>query len=144
MSIGSSRIQQIYGYLVCLIAIITLLISASSLTNAILDLTRPEGVGRYGEFRGPDGSGSYEEYRLSQLERATAVQEKTGRTDVVLDDSTMRRQYNEQRTLAKASERWLSTKTIVTSSLMIVIALVLFMIHWRWLRSIAKQSNNNG
>lgn len=141
MGIGTTRIQQIYGYLVCLIAIITLLISASSLTNAILDLSRPEGVGRYGDFRGPDGSGSYEEYRLAQLERATTVQEKTGRSDVILADSTMRRMYTEQRALAAASDRWMSLKSIVTSSLMVVLATVLFMIHWRWLRSVAKRTN---
>lgn len=136
MSFGTIRIQQLYGYLVCLIAIVTLLISVASFTNAILDLTRPNNVGLYG----PDSeASSYAAYRLNQLERTTTVQEKTGRSDLMPTDSAMRADFETQRQTREAYDRWSNKKSIITSALMIIVAFALFMIHWRWLRSLTRQ-----
>ncbi len=136
MSFGTIRIQQLYGYLVCLIAIVTLLISVASFTNAVLDLSRPNNAGMYG----PESeASSYAAYRLTQLERTTAVQEKTGRTDLIPTDSAMRADFDSQRATREVYERWSNKKSIITSALMIIVAFVLFMIHWRWLRTLTRQ-----
>ena len=37
----SFRVAQIYGYLVCLVAVITFLISITQLVNSMIDLTDP-------------------------------------------------------------------------------------------------------
>ena len=129
----SNRIQQIYGYLVCLIAIITLLISAGRMIDAFFDLTRPQTAGIPTRYYGGPESSSYEAYRLNQLERYKNVKDSVG-TIKVPSDSALRVQYDRERDDATALLHWESTKTIVTSALMIVLALILFVIHWRWLR----------
>jgi hypothetical protein len=132
------RIQQIYGYLVCLIAVITILISAGSLINAVFDLNRPQEIV---EPYGPDGS-TFESYRLSKLREAAEVRDKTGNQSVIPSDSTLRRMYTTERQSRVAYAHWQSLKSIVTSALMIVIALILFIIHWRWLRTLASNTTN--
>ncbi len=135
-------IQRIYGYLVCLVAIITLLISASMLTNSIFELSRPRNFNPL-----PEANVSYQDYRLRELERAATVKEKTGRLEVIPDDTMLRRMYDEdrrnqqriaqeQQKSQEAFERWNGMRAIVTSSIMLVIAVILFMLHWRWVRSL--------
>jgi len=132
-------IRQIYGYLVCLIAIVTLLVAASSLIGAIFDLNRPPTMDRYGPGQ------TFEEYRMERL-NAEKVRQANANTPATTDattvpvppDSVLRRDYNESRALQAAAIRWEATKSIVTSILMIIIALALFTIHWRWLRGLER------
>lgn len=135
----TTRIQQIYGYLVCLIAIITILFSATALMNALFDLSRPEGVTRYGGLIMDETGSSFEEYRLSRIERVTLLQEKSQRGGVIPDDSTLRREFEERRSRSIAAEKWQSQKSLATSSLSLLIGIILFLIHWKWLKSIANR-----
>jgi hypothetical protein len=61
----SQRIPQIYGYLICLVSVITLLISITNLFNAIIDLNDPLHTDWY---NGSNGNISfYESYRMEKL-----------------------------------------------------------------------------
>ena len=88
-------------------------------------------------------SQSFAEYRLTQLERATNIREKTGGTFPIPDDSTLKRQFDEQAKAGAAFSRWNSIKSIVTSIIMIVLAVILFSIHWRWLRGLARSETRD-
>ena len=151
MSTSRFLIQRIYGYLVCIVAIITLLISSSVLINSIFDLSRPQNP--FEMSQGQETEQSFEEYRLQQLERAVAVKEKTGRSEVIPSDTALRRMYEdaqrsrerkqkEQLTTRTVFDRWNAQKGIATSALLIVVAIVLFTLHWRWVRSLDSRSNN--
>jgi hypothetical protein len=134
----STRIQQLYGYLVCIIAVITVLISSAQIVNAIFDLTRPANVNPYG----PDSDASYESYRLTQLERATSIREKSGGQIAIPSDSAIRKMYEAQQRSRIAYARWNGTKSIVVNTILLIIALILFTIHWRWLRSLDRGTVN--
>lgn len=138
----TSRIQQIYGYLVCLIAIVTILISSASLVDAVFNLSRPEGVSRYGGLTMDNDGYNYESFRLQRIERASIQQEKTNRTDLVPSDEAIRAEFDQRKAATEASERWQTKKDLGTSSLSLIIAILLFLIHWRWLKSIASKNNN--
>src|SRR4026207_82812 len=65
----TNRIAQVYGYAVCLVAIITVLISLTQIVNAAFNLSSPlraEGYGRGGPLT------SYSAYKREQLQRVNA------------------------------------------------------------------------
>jgi hypothetical protein len=130
----TNRIQQLYGYVVCLIAVITFLIAASSLVNAVFDLMRPQNTMMYG----PEAA-SYEAYKLDRQERVASVQQRGGPQVAIPPDSELRRSYEDQRRAREETARWQATKSIVTSGIMLCIAAMLFATHWRWVRRIAER-----
>jgi hypothetical protein len=138
----SNRIQQIYGYLVCLIAIITLLIAVSSLIGAIFDLNRPTQADR-GMMM---GYMTYDAFRSQQINEAKNAPRDTTATGATLPaDSTIERRYKEAKAAQQSYDHWQAVKSIVTSSIMIIVALILFIIHWRWLRRLDDQpEDGNG
>ena len=66
-----NRVAQIYGYAVCLVTVVTFLISLSSLVDAVFSLSAPlRAGGRYGpveRFSGPLDLASFEGYKMSVL-----------------------------------------------------------------------------
>jgi len=59
-------------------------------------------------------------------------------------DSALRREYNEEMQQNRELAHWGALKSIVTNSLLIVLALILFTIHWRWSRSLERDEESNG
>ncbi|HEY8166910.1 MAG TPA: hypothetical protein VIF83_15275 [Gemmatimonadaceae bacterium] len=142
---GGSRIAQIYGYAVCLIAVITFIISAKGIVDAGFNLSDPlraeGGYGRGGPLT------SFEAYKREQRMRTpprmrpvgtmapTRVDAPTAADSVPPPtEAELRRMFDEEKADMTANVRFRSTRTLVTSSLMILIALGLFLMHWRWLR----------
>lgn len=128
MSRRSTLIQQIYGYAVCLITIIVALIAVTQLINAAFDLSRPAQFGRYGY---EPGAATFEQYKV---EHGTQPNPKSGEAAVAVPDSTLRRAFEEDRAARIEYAHWQATKSLVTNSLLLIIAVALFMMHWRWLR----------
>jgi hypothetical protein len=140
-----SRIAQIYGYAVCLIAVITFIFSAKGIVDAAFNLSDPlraeGGYGRGGPLT------SFEAYKREQRTRTPPRMRPVGMTAPTQVDAPtaadsvpppseaeLRRMFDEERTDTSANVRFRSMRTLVTSSLMILIALGLFLMHWRWLR----------
>ena len=132
----SNRIAQIYGYAVCLVAIITILISITQIVNAAFNLSSPlraEGYGRGGPLT------SYTAYRREQLQRGSAPERTPGggtvRDSVVVPtEGEIRQAFEDERLEQIGNVRFRAMRTLVTSTLLIIIASGLFFMHWRWLR----------
>ncbi len=132
----TNRIAQIYGYAVCLVAIITILISITQIVNAAFNLSSPlraEGYGRGGPLT------SYTAYRREQLQRVNAP-ERTRAGGPVRDsvavptEAEIRQAFEDERLEQIGNVRFRAMRTLVTSTLLIIIASGLFFMHWRWLR----------
>ncbi len=129
------RIAQIYGYLVCLVAIITVLISVTALVSAILDLSDPLHAGWT-----PPGTASlasFDNYRADILKSAPKEAE-AAKAGYVPDEQTLRAMYDAARNDKIQSVRHESNCTIIISTITIVICVVLFAAHWRWVKKLAK------
>jgi len=124
-------IQQIYGYAVCLITIVVALIAVTQLINATFDLSRPAQFGRYGY---EPGAATFEQYRVEHA--VQPADPRTGQPAVTIPDSALRRAFDEDRAARVAYAHWDATKSLVTHSLLLVIAVALFVMHWRWLRNV--------
>ena len=139
----NNRISQTYGYAVCLITVIVMLIGVKQLIDAAFDLSDPiraEGGG-YGRMGGP--LTSFEVYKVS-VRRQMIMRQYSGPmpagagpsqapTDT-LSDAEMQRLYDAEREAAIGNVHFRASRSLVGNLLLIALAAVLFGIHWRWLK----------
>lgn len=90
----SHRIAQIYGYLVCLVAVITFLISISQLVNSLIDLGDPIHAGWTSESA--PSLASYENYKIDIL-KSTGKQGESSGAVYIPDDQTLKIMYQAAR-----------------------------------------------
>lgn len=124
----STRIAQWYGYAVCLVAVITFLLSARGIVDDLFTLSDPLRAGsRFGT-----SFTSFESYRATQ---DLAPRREAGDT-TRLSDSELRQRYEALRSDHVGQVRFDATRGLVASVLMLLIAVGLFVWHWRWLRNL--------
>ena len=152
---GPHRFAQLYGYAVCLIAVVTFLIAANNFVEAAMDLSDPlHGGDRFGPW-GEGVPASFEVYRAeyrqrATLEHTTVVTGGDGTTSAIvsggppaqraprdtLSDEALRRLYEAKRADQIALRHFQALRSLVTSGLLLLLAVGLFVAHWRWLRGL--------
>lgn len=127
-------IAPLYGYLVCVIAVITFLVNVSGFIDASFDRMNPLASGRsYGPYGG--SLTSFESFRAtyegSRPPRATPESPAPADT---LTEAQLRQRYEALRAdqLVMASHQ--STQRMVKHGLLLLLAVVLFATHWMWAR----------
>ena len=122
----STIIQMIYGYAVCLVAVITFLIAITSLVQAVMDLTDPIHAYRsYG--KDTPSLSSFENYKLGVMKSTDAEQFSQ------FDEETLELMYEADKTDAIAKVKHNSNSNILVDSLLLIITIILFAAHWIWL-----------
>lgn len=125
-----TKIPQIYGYIVCIVAIITILISVADLITSVIDASDP--LYAWGD-----------DQRLSSFENFKVDALKSGKNEAsyVPDDSTLRIMYEDAKNHKIRRVKHQTTKSIIVSSILIVISITLFTTHWIWMRKVDKQQS---
>ncbi len=127
------KIQIIYGYAVCLVTVITFLISVTSMVYALMDLTDPINAHRiYG--KDAPSLASYENYKID------IIKSLDPKHDVDLDDTTLKSMYESAKEDAIAKVKHNAYRTIIVNSLLLLICIVLFTTHFIWMRKISKKA----
>lgn len=121
-------IAQAYGYLVCLIAVVTLLITLHGLIDAGFRMASPLEA----EFGYDPMLASFEGFRATRAERPIRVPPDTMAPPPT--EAELRREYESLRAARLAQTRFQARRSVTTNGLLLVTALVLFGVHWRWLR----------
>lgn len=132
-----NRIAQIYGYLVCLVAVITVLISSAQLINALLDKSDPMHA-RERTMSGGQNLTTFEVYKMDKL-KSTQKAVDTMQMQNRIDDTMLRSMYQAERDDLVASVNHRTTRDAIVNGLLLLIAFLLFVFHWRWLRKMAKE-----
>ncbi|HJP86448.1 MAG TPA: hypothetical protein VJ852_10690 [Gemmatimonadaceae bacterium] len=132
----NSRIAQVYGYAVCFITVIVILISIKSVADAIIDLTDPIRADAGGYSRSGRSLANFEVYKLDARRdpRAPMPVGATPAKPDTLSDADLRRLYEAEREQAIGNVRFRAMRTLIGSGLLIVAAVILFVMHWRWLK----------
>jgi len=130
---------QIYGYTVCIVAVIAFLISVTTLVNAIIDLQDPIHGGIL--FSQGPSLASYENYKMDIL-KSLQKGDESSKASYAPDDHTLRTMYEAARTDRIQSVKHQSNKSIIVGSLLIFICVILFVIHWRWMRKLNKSATS--
>jgi hypothetical protein len=123
-----NRIPQIYGYTVCLIAVVAFLISINGIVDASFTLANP----MHGPYGGHEGLSSFESYEASRVERTAPDRDLPVDTISV---ETRRRRFEALRADRIATNRLQAWRRLVGSGLTMFIAIALFAWHWSWLRA---------
>ena len=130
----STRIQMIYGYAVCIVAVITFLISVTSVVYSLIDLTDPINAHRtYG--KDAPSLASYNNYKID------IIKSLDPKHDVDLDDTTLKSMYQSAKEDAIAKVKHGAYRTIIVNSLLLLICIVLFTTHFIWMRKLSKKSS---
>ena len=148
----NNRISQAYGYAVCFITVIVMLIGIKQVVDAAFDLSDPirANGGGYG-MMGRQIT-SFELYKADAKRQpgvlrgtpyapdapAVRVDPATAGTSAAkadtLSDVELRHLYDAERENAIGNVRFRATRSLVGNLLLIVVAAILFGIHWRWLK----------
>ena len=137
--LSSSRIAQAYGYAVCLIAVVTLLIGVGNIADAAIERANP--LLADGRYSRADGSlTSFEAYRASTGWGRTPPTRvgPDGQEPAAADTLTteqLRARYEALRADQLARVSFGTAQRLVKHGLLVLIALALFFGHWRWLRT---------
>jgi hypothetical protein len=128
------RVPQLYGYTVCLIALVWGLTSAISIVDDVLSLSAPELRG-VSDFGWEPSVSSFEAFRATydRARRMTADPRDTQQLEVV-PEAELRRRFEALRADRVHRARLETRRELVTGTLSLAIAAVLFVWHWRWLR----------
>jgi hypothetical protein len=136
----NNRISQMYGYAVCFITVIVMLIAIKQVVDAAFDLSDPihaEGGG-YGRSGRP-----LTNFELYKIEARRQPEMRAGPVPVgaltraaadTISDTELRRLYDAEREQSIGNARFRAIRSLVGNLLLIVLAGVLFTIHWRWLK----------
>ena len=123
-----NRVRQWYGYTVCLIAVITGLICMAGVLDNAFDLSNPLGAeGAFGE-----SLTSFEAYRATR-DRPSYRPDQSARSDT-LSEATLRTRYEALRADRIARRSFEARKGLISDLILLLIAVALFITHWRWLR----------
>jgi len=120
--VNNDRVAQLYGYSVCLIAVVTLLFSIPPLVGQALSLNS-------------DDTQSYEpSVQTFAAYKATRNSQSSGDGLKAKSNADLRTEYEAVRAARLSAAHAQTARAFVTSTTMVVLALVLFLLHWRWLR----------
>ena len=124
-----NKAAQVYGYVICVIAVITFLISSGTLINAVMDIGKPLYVG----FRNDINLASFENYK------ADVLKQYTKEAAYVPTDMELKKMYEAARTEVIAKNEHDTRKSLLVSSILIVISIILFFVHWKWMMAINRK-----
>ena len=136
----NSRIAQVYGYAVCFITVIMILFSIKSVVDAMIDLSDPIRAEAGGYGRTGRSLSSFELYKLdSRRDPRPPVPVPVGAALAktaadTLSDAELRRLYDAEREQAIGNVRFRAMRSLIGSGLLILVSVILFLVHWRWLR----------
>jgi hypothetical protein len=130
----TERVPQLYGYTVCLIALLWALTSVVSLIDNALTLSAPEMRGRH-EFGMEPSITSFEAFRTT-YDRARQFSAPNP-MEVKLDsipEAELRRRYEVLRDDQIRRSRFEAKRGLIVGTLSLLMAAALFAFHWRWLK----------
>lgn len=131
------RVAQVYGFTVCLVTVIAFIICIANLIPSIMDLSDPLHAGNQFIPAGTPSLASFENYKMDILKSSGKEGQATA-PDFVPDDQTLMKMYDAARNDKISLSNHISVRSIVVSSLVIFICLVIFSVHWIWMRRLGR------
>jgi hypothetical protein len=131
------RMAQIYGYTVCLVAVITFIICISIIIPSIMDMSDPLHAGGIFIQAGTPSLASFDNYKMDILKSSKNDEQKTG-TNWIPEDKTLHSMFEAAKADRINQANHSSIRSIVVNSLIILICIILFTFHWIWMKRLTK------
>lgn len=132
----SDRVPQLYGYTVCLIALIWALSSVIAIVENALSLSAPELRGVYAYGWEPSVS-SFEAFRTTydRARQVSAPNPSEAKLDTIPEPELQRR-FAALRADRVLRVQFEARRNLIVKSLSLLLAAALFAFHWRWLKRV--------
>jgi len=128
------RVPQLYGYAVCLVAVIVALFSVIAIVGSAFSAVAPQ-LNLDSEYSIEPSVSSFEAFRATYgRELGTLGADRTQPRADSIPEPELRRRYDALRAERVERTRLRSMRSLVTGVIALLIALALFVTHWRWLR----------
>lgn len=134
-------IAPLYGYVVCVVAVITFLVSLSGFVDAAFERAYP--LQSRGGAYGPMGQSltSFEAFRATQNERMRTEPRATpAAPSDTPSTAELRARYETLRGERIEQGQFFASQRLVKTGLLMIVAIVLFATHWRWVRGLKDQA----
>jgi len=129
----SWRFAELYGYALCLITVVIMIIAVAGLIDAAMDYRDPLHSQQW--RRSSDRSlASFETYKLDVLR---SLDTGEGGAAWVPDEAEIQAMYEAESDDAIAKVRSSASQRIVIDVVLILISAALFAVHWRWVRALS-------
>ena len=140
MSTRPAWIAPAYGYIVCVIAVVTFLVNISGFVDATFDRANPlAGRNVYGPYGG--SLTSFEAFRVTyEADRPMQTAPTPRQPGDTLTTDQLRARYEALREDRVTTTRYQATQRLVKNGLLIILAILLFATHWVWLRRVARSA----
>jgi hypothetical protein len=135
MEKSTKIVAQVYGYAICLVAVITFIVSVTSMVSAVIDLGDPLHSGW--NQAGSPSLASYENYKMDILR--SMDKDAMNKQGITVNEQTLRTMYDAAKNDKIQSIRHRSNGTIIITGISLVIAILLFITHWSWMKKLSKQ-----
>ena len=129
------RMAQIYGYIVCLVSVITFIICLANIIPSIIDLGDPLHAGNFYAMQNSPSLASFENYKMDIL-KSKGKEDAESSQAYIPDDQTIRAMYEAAKSDRIQTAKHEAKRTIIVSSIIIVFSLGLFISHWFWMRQL--------
>lgn len=130
----SQKIKMVYGYAVCIVAVITFLICLTSMVYSLIDLTDPLNAYRtYG--KDAPSLASYNNYKVDIVKATDPAH------DLILDDDTLHSMYEAAKQDAISKVKHDAYRSVIVNGLIVIITIFLFIFHWFWMKRLSQQSS---
>jgi len=128
------RVPQLYGYTVCLVALVVALASATSIVKNTLTMVDPtyHTDGPWAGWPEPSVT-SFEAFRFTS-ERLQETRPPGSPAPGPVAEEDLRRRYEALRADRITRNRIAARRSLIISAVTFLFAVVLFLAHWRWLR----------
>lgn len=121
-----SKVPLVYGFAVCLVAVVTFIICVAGFVNAYIDLDDPLYAER--DFTNAPSLASFENYKMDIMK--AGEQEKSYSPD----DEILVKMYESAKTDKIRSVKHRTMNNLVVNAILLVICVSLFTTHWTWMR----------
>ena len=122
-----SKAPLIYGYAVCLVAVITFLFAVAAIIFAMMDLGDPLYASK---GNNQSSIASFENYKMGVLKSQDNKEAWNP------DDETIRSMYEAEKDDRIRRVKHDSMRSLYINGMLILITLILFGTHWRWMRKL--------
>jgi hypothetical protein len=125
------KIMQVYAVIICVVAVITFLISVTSIVSAFIDRSDPIHA-----WRSEVKLSSFENFKMDVLKSTQKDQA------YIPDDTVILKMYESAKNDKILNVMHRTNNTITVSAIVIVICLFLFISHWILLKKITRHALN--
>ena len=117
-----TKAAQIYGYVVCVVAVITFLITIGGLINSLIDMCNPE----LSIYQSRSELSSFENFKVESMK---SIQDNAA---YIPDDDTLRKMYESAKEDLINRRKHEIRKNIIVNSFLLILSVIIFFVHWRW------------